>query len=102
MLDHTFEEPEEEREREFVDAAAERAEGLHDFDPLFTLSEGAANGSDAPTARASTTHPSWISGASLNTLRIPREQALTRPVLTAKPPATLAPGVTREEEERAA
>jgi hypothetical protein len=36
------------------------------------------------------------------TLRIPREQALTRPVLTAKPPATLAPGVTRATEEEAA
>lgn len=70
MLDHTFEEPEEEREREFVDAAAERAEGLHDFDPLFT------------------------------TLRIPREQALTRPVLTAKPPATLAPGVERKGKKK--
>jgi hypothetical protein len=57
MEDYLGESIEEEREREFIDAAAERAEGLHDFDPLFT------------------------------TLRIPREQALTRPVLNREPPA---------------
>jgi hypothetical protein len=72
MLDHTFEEPCEEAEREFVDAAAERAEGLHDFDPLFT------------------------------TLRIPREQALTRPVLNPRTLPAFPRAGSDAEGERAA